>query len=434
MAVFEYTAFDNKGRKKKGVIDADSSRSARQKLKEKNIFPVSLNESHSQKSPGNYNSNSTGNSTGAQSPTIGIGKFFHSLGTTQPTQNRIKVRLGDLSIATRQLSTLVGANIPLVESLRALSEQLESSQLRRVFTEVSELVNQGSTLAGALGNYPRVFPNLYINMISSGEKSGSLELVLERLADLLESQADLRRKVLSAAAYPIILLVLCILVVFFLLAFIVPQITDIFREQGQVLPLPTQMVIGLSNFAQTYWWLVLIGGFVCITGFSRYIHTKRGRRWFDRIKIRMPLFGNMNLKIATSRFARSLGTMLASGVELLTALRIVKNIVSNVLLEEVIENAVVGVREGKSLSSELRKGEIFPKLVVHLIGVGEKTGQLEPMLLRAAKSYETEVDALVSGLTKILEPMMILFLATVVGGILASIMLPMLEMSTLSMK
>ena len=408
MAVFEYTALDSKGKKKKGVIDAESAKGARQKLKTLGLFVTTLAETES------------------QTPSGSSKKITLSLG--------MRVKSGDLAIATRQLSTLVGASIPLVDSLRALSEQLDSQKLKRVFSEISDLVNEGSTFADALRKFPKVFPNLYINMVASGEASGSLDLVLERLSELLESQADLRRKVIAASAYPALMLVLCFLVILLLLSFVVPQITEIFKEKKQVLPLPTQIVIGMSNFTKAYWWAIIGCAVLALFGWKKWGDTEGGRRHIDSWKLHFPLFGQMNLKIATSRMARTLGTMLSSGVELLTALGIVKNIVGNVLLEEALENSIVGVREGRSLGAELRKSERFPKLLVHLISVGEKTGQLESMLLRAAKSYESEVDAVVSGLTKILEPILILFLAVIVGCILAAVMLPMLEMSSLTMK
>lgn len=409
MAVFEYTALDSGGRKKKGVIDSDSVKTAKNKLRTQGIFVTSIAESKSQNT-----------------------SLFSS--KLQMLSGGVRVKAGDLSIATRQLSTLVGASIPLVDSLRALSEQLDTPKLKGIFSDISDYVNEGSTFADALRKFPKVFPNLYINMVAAGEASGSLELVLDRLSDLLESQADLRRKVISASAYPALMLVLCFLVVMLLLAFVVPQITAIFKEKKQALPLPTQIVISLSNFTQSYWWLIVCLVLIFAFLFRKWGNTAKGRKVLDTWKLKFPLFGQVNLKIATSRMSRTLGTMLSSGVELLTALNIVKNIVGNVLLEEAIDSSVVGVREGRGLGAELKKSGRFPKLLVHLVTVGEKTGQLEAMLLRAAKSYESEVDAVVSGMTKILEPMLILFLAVIVGGILASVMLPMLEMSSLTMK
>lgn len=407
MAVFEYTAINAKGRKVRGVIDAEGAKAARQRLKSKGIFATDLKETRTKAKSGASNK-----------------RGYHFV--------QARVSLGELSLATRQLSTLVGAGISLVEALKALGDQLDSDKLKRIFSEICEQVTEGSSLAEALKSYPRIFPQLYINMVASGEASGSLDLVLERLADLLESQAELRRKIISASAYPILMLVVCFLVVLLLLGYVVPQITALFKEQNQALPLPTQIVIGLSDLTQQYWWLLLLTLAGSYYGYMSYSRTKNGRKRIDHLKLTLPVTGPLSVKIIVSRLSRTLATMLASGVELLTALSIVKNIVGNVIIEEALESAIVGVREGKSLSAELKKSGIFPTLLVHLVGVGERTGELEPMLFRVSKSYESQVDALVSGLTKIMEPILILFLAVVVGGILASVMLPMLEMSSLS--
>lgn len=405
MAVFEYKGIDKNGRNVSGVVDADSPKAARTRLKQQGIFPSSLTESRSREK--------------------NIGSHFHFASN--------KVGLGDLSIATRQMSTLIGAGIPIVESLKALTEQLDNERLKRVISEVADRVNEGSTLASALKEYPRVFPALFCNMVASGEASGTLDIVLERLSELLESQAELKRKLVAAAVYPALMLFLCFVVVLLLLAYVVPQITEIFDSKKQALPLPTEIVITLSNIVQGYWWailLVIVGGFF---SFRRYANSTKGREKIDRLKLTMPFLGPINIKIATGRIARTLGTMLESGVELLAALAIVRSISGNVILESVIDSAITGVREGRPLATELGRSGIFPKLLTHLVGIGEKTGRLEEMLMRVAKTYESEINAFVSAFTKILEPFLILFLAVVVGGILAAVMLPMLEMSSLSM-
>jgi general secretion pathway protein F len=228
------------------------------------------------------------------------------------------------------------------------------------------------------------------------------------------------------------MLVLCFGVILLLLAYVVPQITSIFENQGAILPLPTRIIIALSDFMQAYW-LLLIVFFACgIFGLKIYSRTEKGRRSFDKLWLRLPVLGSLKLKVATSRFARNLGMMLSSGIELLTALAIVKNIIGNLLLEEAIEQAIEGVREGRGLAAELNKSDLFPRLLIHMTAIGEKTGQLESMLLRAATAFESEVDAVISGFTSILEPVLIIFLAFVVGAILASVMLPMLEMTSLA--
>jgi general secretion pathway protein F len=228
------------------------------------------------------------------------------------------------------------------------------------------------------------------------------------------------------------MLVLCVGVLILLLAVVVPQITAIFESQGAAIPLPTRIVIWLSAVTQSYWWLFILLAGISVFAFRKYTETPNGRRQFDSLLLRIPIIGTTNLKIATGRLARNLGTMLASGIELLSALSITRNIMGNVILEDIIDETIDGVREGGSLARELGRSEKFPPLLIHMIAVGEKTGQLEPMLLRAAKSYESEVNALITGITSIVEPMLIIFITFIVGGILASVMLPMLEMSSLA--
>lgn len=408
MAVFEYKALNAQGRTVKGVVDAEHVRGARLRLKKQGIFPTTLEESRKTETVS----------------TKDVRGFF---------KNR-KVSAVQLGLATRQLATLVGAGIPLVEALKALGDQLDQPRLKAVFAEVCDRVNEGSSLADAMRSFPKVFPRLFANMVASGEVSGTLDVVLERLADLFEGQAALQRKIMSALAYPILMVLLCLGVVTLLLTYMVPQLVEIFEENHAQLPLPTRIVIAMSDFMQAYWALLFlaIGGGALL--FQRYAKSERGKKRLDAFKLILPIFGPMHLKIAAARLSRTLSTLLASGIELLTALNIVKNIVGNTVLEEAISNAREGVREGKGLAKELNKAGVFPKMLIHMIAIGEQSGRLEPMLQRAAVSYELEVNTLVSGLTSILEPLLILFLAVMVGGILASVMLPMIEMTSLAGK
>jgi general secretion pathway protein F len=403
MAVYAYKGIDRTGKAKKGVVDADSDRAARQKLKSDGIFPSYLKET-----------------------TVGGTSNTDEKGASQK-----RVSTNQLAIATRQLATLVAAGMPLVDALRALADQIDNTRFRAVISEVTDRVNEGSTLANAMREYPRVFPKIFVNMVASGEATGGLDVVLERLADLLETQAALQRKVLSALAYPVLMLLLCTAVIIILLTFVVPEITKVFESQKAILPLPTRIVIFISQFLASYWWVFLLMAIGGVIGFRSYGKTTKGRWNLDALKLKLPLVGSISLKICSSRFARNLGTLLESGVELLTALSIVKNIVGNVVLEKIVEDSSEGVREGKSLAQELKRGGKFPKLLVHMCGVGEQSGQLDAMLLRAATAFESEVDSVISSLTSILEPVLIVVLAGIVGCILASVMLPMLEMSQL---
>ena len=408
MSVFEYNALNGSGRKVRGLIDADSLRSARQKLKAQGIFPTDIRETRQRIPEG----------TGAPRKSLFQRSSFGGVGGLQ------------IAMATRQLATLVGSGMPLVDSLRALADLVEQPTLRRVIAEVTDRVNEGSDLADAMRHYPRIFSRLYVNMIASGQENGRLDLVLERLSDLLEAQAVLRRKILSAITYPVIMLLLCIGAVIILLTFVVPTITAIFEQRGQQLPVPTRIVIGMSQFLQSYWIFLVAIIALSVVGITRFIQSKPGRERFDQFRLKMPLFGPLNLKVATSQFARNLGTLLASDVPLLEALRIVKNIVSNVQLERAIEKAAEGVQEGRSLSKELAKSGVFPTMLIHMTAAGETSGErLSHMLLRAAASYESEVNAVISALTSILEPILIVVLAALVGGILFAVILPMLEMT-----
>ena len=407
MAVFEYRALNAKGSTTKGIVDAENLRAARVKLRQQGVFPTALNETNRE-------------TTGPKSWNVNI------------DLSRKRVNLNELAVSTRQLSTLVGAGMPLVDSLRALGDQVDHKPFRSIISEIADLLSEGSSFADAIRKYPKIFPRLYANMVASGEVSGTLDMVLARLADLLENQAALRRKVTSALTYPILMMFLCIGVVILLMAYVVPQITQIFKDQGVTLPLPTRIVIGTSEFVQGYWPLVLGMVFGAVFLVRRWSQTPEGRKRLHSLILRTPIFGTMVLKVATARLARNLGTMLQSGIEVLSALNIAKNIVGNVVLEEAIEKAAIGVREGRSLAKELRTSAVFPSLLIHMVAIGERTGQLDSLLLRSADAYENEVNSFLSGLTAILEPIMIIFLAVIVGGILAAVMLPMLEMTNLS--
>jgi general secretion pathway protein F len=406
MAVFEYVALDTRGKQTKGIIDAESPRTARSNLKAKGIYPTSIEETQAKEATKSK-------------------QFFNGRGA--------KVTSAQLGLATRQLATLVAAGMPLIDAMRALGDQIDVPRLKRVFSQVRDTVNEGETLANAMNSYPKVFPRLYVNMITAGEASGSLDIVLERLADLLENQAALKRKIISALTYPILMMFLCVGVIALLLTFVVPQITTIFQERNTILPLPTRIVIGLSEAAQSSLGLAAVALFAFgLIALQRYYDSENGKKKIHALILRMPLVGIVTLKIATGRFARNLGAMLASGVPLLQAMEIAKSIVGNVILEEAIEVAAEGVEEGKTLSSELDKAGLFPKMLIHMVAIGERSGSLEGMLDRVANTYESEVENLIAGLASIIEPIMIIFLACVVGGILGAVMLPMLELSSLS--
>ena len=402
MPVFEYVALNPGGKQIKGTIEADSVRGARQRLRTQNIFPTDIKEG----------------AAATKTVSRDVKQFFKS--------DRIK--LGDLAIGTRQLATLVGAGLPLVNALLALSDQTDTEVFKRIVIQVKEKVEEGSSLAKALAACPRSFPRLYINMVASGEESGTLDTVLENLADYLESQIELRRRISSALFYPILMFCFCSLVVIGLLTFVVPNIVAIFQKQGAVLPLPTRIMLSVSHGFVHFWplFLAVIAGFVFFVRW--YSKEEKGRENLDRILLRLPVYSSLYIKICTARVSRTLGTLLSSGVGLLMAIDISKNIVGNVHVARALEAAGDGVREGRSLAAELNKSGIFPSMLSHMVAVGEKSGKLESMLSKAGKAYENEVNATLSGLTSLIEPVMIIVLGGIVFAIVISVMLPMVNL------
>lgn len=405
MPVYEYTAIGGGGKQQKGSIDAENLRAARQKLRAQNLFPTDMKES----------------SVSGKAKSQDVSKYFQS--------DRVNTK--DLSVMTRQLATLIGAGLPLVAALSALSDQTGSKTLQRIIIDIREKVEEGGALAKAMGAFPKAFPRLFVNMIASGEASGTLDAVLENLADYLEAQLELRRKVSSALFYPALMLCFCTLVVMGLLAFVVPNIVEIFQKQGATLPVPTRIMLALSHGLVSYWYLI-IGGIAGVIALVQwYYRQPKGRENFDRALLKLPIIGPMYLKICTARVSRTLGTLLTSGVGLLNALEIARNLVGNVHLTRALEDARIGVSEGRSLAKELARSGFFPPLLSHMIAVGEASGKLEAMLSKAGRSYENEVSASLAGLTSLIEPLMMIVLGGIVFSIVISILLPMVDLVNL---
>ena len=402
MPVYEYTALNPGGKKIKGTLEADSIRTARQKLRVQNIFPTDIKESLK----------------ASTEKTKDVKKFFAS----------DKVSLKQLTLATRLLATLSNAGLPLVSALLALSEQVDSPALKRVVVVLKERVEQGSSLAKALGVYPKVFPRLYINMVASGEASGALDTALENLADYYEAQLELRRKVSNALFYPILMFFFCIIVVIALVTFVVPNIVEIFVKQKVALPLPTRIVIFISDMVIGYWWLMLAGVIIAVFYTKQRYSTPSGKAWFDNLFLKLPIYGSIYRKVSTARVATTLATLLNGGVEVLAALEIVKNIIGNTHMKKALEDAREGVKEGRSLAKELSKSGYFPNLLSQMVAIGEKSGRLEGMLNKAGKTFSGEANSAIAGLTTLLEPMMIIFLGVIVFMIVISVLLPMVEL------
>jgi general secretion pathway protein F len=343
-----------------------------------------------------------------------------------------RVSAEDLAVATRQLAVLVGAGIPLVESLTALVEQVEHERLKRVLSDVKQRVNEGASLADAMAAHPKVFTALFVNMIRAGESSGALEVVLVRLADFTEKQARLRSKIMGTMAYPIAMMVIGAAIMGILFTVVIPKITKIFEDTQVTLPLQTRILIGFSSFMASYWWAILAAVALGVWGFFRWKATPAGQARWHRAVLRLPIFGRLVRTVAIGRFARTLSTLLKSGVPLLAAMDIVKNIVGNVRLAEVIDQARDAVREGETIAAPLKRSGEFPPLVHHMVAVGEKSGELEEMLKNVADAYEDQVETTITSLTSLLEPLMIVGMGLVVAFIVFSVLMPILEINNLA--
>jgi general secretion pathway protein F len=404
MPVYEYTALDRAGKNVSGIIDADSTVAARQKLRGLGKYPVEVKET-------------TSKAKSEPGVSLSLPSIF----------NRIKT--DDIHALTRQLATLLNAGIPLVGALDALMEQTTNPPLKKIIAQVKESVNEGNSLTVSLSRHPKLFSNIYINMVRAGEASGSLDVVLERLADFGEHQQALKGRFQAALVYPIFMAIVGTGVLFFLLSFVVPNLTRIFTEMKQVLPLPTTILIWFSDFMRLYWWVIVAVIVAIIVGIKEAIKRPKGHYIWDSLKLRAPVIGQINRKIALSRFGRTLGSLLQSGVPLITSLQIVRNIVNNVLIGEVIDEAMEDIQAGKSLNIALSKSVWFPPVFRQMVSVGEQSGDLEEMLQKIADAYEREVETRITGMTALIEPIMILLMAVVVGFIVISILLPIFEMN-----
>lgn len=407
MPVFEYSALTAEGKKIKGIVDAESILAARQKLRESSTYPVDLKETSAQ--------------LRAEAPVgISIGSFMK------------KVGLREVSVMTRQLATLLDAGLPLVQSLNVIITQTVNPLFKKTLAQIKEEVNEGNSLAQSISHYPAVFSPFYVNMVRAGEASGTLNVVLDRLADFNESQQIMRGKIRAALTYPAFMFFIGSAVLFFMTTFIVPKITGIFEEMHQSLPGITIILIAVSNFFRFYWFLIIIFIAVLVLGLRHYFtRTIKGQYHWDRLTITVPFIGALIHRMAMARFSRTLGTLLQSGVPLLTALAIVKNVVDNRLIADVINKASGDVEEGQSLSGTLARSPLIPPLMIQMIAVGEQSGNLEAMLYKVADSYETEVESNITVMTSMLEPLMILVMGLFVAFIVLSILLPIFEMNQL---
>ncbi|MBZ4417113.1 type II secretion system inner membrane protein GspF [Myxococcus sp. RHSTA-1-4] len=415
MPVFEYRGLNSAGKQVKGLLEADSPKTLRSKLRTDGIFLTDV--------LAQAEGSRAAVSRGANASLVARDIDLRKLG-------RGRVNTDDVAIFTRQLSTLLGAGVTLVESLSALVDQVEKERFKRALSDIKQRVNEGSSLADAMGQHPKIFPSIYVNMVRAGEASGALDAVLTRLADFTENQARLQQKILSTMLYPAIMMVVGGGILVALMVFVVPKVTKIFETMKATLPLNTRILIATSNFFQAWWFIIVplmvLGGWL----FMRWTKSPKGKPKWDRFTLKAPVIGNLVRLLSISRFARTLSTLLKSGVPLLAAMDIVKAIMTNTVLAEVVEKARDSIREGESIANPLKRSGEFPPLVYHMVAIGERSGQLEEMLTSVADNYENQVNVRISALTSLLEPLLIVFMGAVIAFVALSILMPILQVNS----
>lgn len=403
MPVFEYKGVNAHGKKASGVLDGESLKAVKSRLKKDGVIVIEIQE-------------------GTAARAARRGAMNLSFGS--------RVKLADLSNTTRQLATLLSSGLPLLEALSVLVEQEESAALKSALSAVRDAVREGASLADALKGQPKAFSQLYINMVSAGEASGTLEITLDRLADFLDEQVRFRGRIAAALAYPAFMTVIGVGMLFFIFTFVMPRVIGMFQDMKQQLPFITLVLLAIVKVLTSFWWAILIVLGLGIYYFRRYASTTAGRENIDARLLRLPVFGSLIRMIAVSRFTRTLGTLLQSGVPALAALDIVKSVVGNTVLANAVQRARENVREGESIAEPLKRSGLFPPVVVQMVAVGEKSGELEKMLLKISESFDRTVETRITGLMALLEPIIILAMGLIIGFVVIAIMLPMLEMST----
>jgi type IV pilus assembly protein PilC len=417
MPNFTYVALDARGQQVTGVIEAASQNEAVGALRQAGYFPKSVDvETKASKAK-------VAKAAATKAPGAPAAKGSFSLFKRQSIKGKT------LMIFTRQLATLIDAGLPLLRSLTVLAKQEKDVVLRSTIAQLAESVQGGSTFSDSLSVHPKIFNKLYVNMVKAGELGGVLELVLLRLAEFQEKAQKIKNKVVSAMFYPLIVLFIAIVILAFLLVFIVPKFQAIFADMlnGKPLPALTQFVIGASDLVKNNILLLIGAGIVIVVAYKLIARTAKGIVAIDTIKLRAPLFGDLTRKSAISRFSRTLGTLVTSGVPILQALTITRETAGNVIISDAITKVHDAVKEGESIVAPLEASGVFPPMVISMIDVGEETGQLPEMLLKVADVYDDEVDNAVQGLTSLLEPIMIVFLAVVVGTIVVALFLPLIS-------
>jgi len=399
MPIFKWEGKTGKGAIKKGETEAPNEAAIRIHLRQQNIIPTKI---------------------------VSKGKEFK---INLPFFKK-KVNQRSIAIFTRQLATMIDAGLPLVQSLEILSQQQESKAFKNIIREIREDVEGGSTFAGALKKHPMTFNELYTNLVVAGEEGGILDNILQRLANYIEKSEALKKKVKSALIYPATIVGVAVIVVGILMIFVIPVFETMFKSSGQNLPLPTLIVVTLSKMIKKYVVIFIPAMVLLFFILKKYYQTQNGRTVIDRLLLKLPVFGSLFKKIAVARFSRTLGTLVSSGVPILDGLAIVSRTSGNRVIETAILNARASIREGETIAEPLSRSNIFPPMVIQMISVGESTGALDSMLSKIADFYEEEVDIAVVNLTSLLEPLLMVFLGVVIGGVVISMYLPIFNMAS----
>lgn len=402
--IFDFKALNTQGKSTKGIVEADSIKTARQKLKKQGLMVTEIREKTAAK----------------PSASMSVPFFSGNVGVKE------------LSLMTRQLASLVKANIPLVEALNALVDQTEHEKLKVVLAQVRQNVNEGSSLAKAASAHPKVFDTIFINMIEAGESSGTLGLVLLKLADLKEAQVRLRNKVTSAMTYPALMLAVAMVLMIGIFTFAIPKLAKIFESSNKPMPPLTQFLIGVSDIIVNWWYLILAVVIIAFTLFKKYITSPKGQPKWDQFKLKLPVVGSLIRMIAITRFASTMSTLLSSGVPILTSMSIARNLVGSIPIAKAINTARENITEGQSIAEPLRKSGEFPPMMIHMIAIGEKTGELPGMLKNISDTYEEQVNSKITQLTSLIEPIMIIGMGGAVGMIVMSVFMPLLNISDIN--
>ncbi len=400
MPEFIWQGVNNKGVKRKGKMEADDERQVEALLKRMRITPSKIKPAPKD--------------------------LFANLKFMQP-----KVKTRDVMIFTRQFSTMIDAGLPLVSCLEILSNQQENKAFKVILREINSMVQAGATLSEAMKKHPKLFDDLFCNLVAAGEAGGILDTILQRLAAYIEKSEKLKSKIKGALMYPIIVVIVAVLVIAVIMIFVIPIFSSMFADFGQALPMVTQLVINLSNFIKSNVIYMLIAFFAASYAFKRFINTERGRVVWDRITLQLPIFGDLLRKVAVAKFSRTLSTMMSSGVPIMASLDIVAHTAGNKIVEEAIMDTRSAISEGRSIADPLTESGVFPSMVVQMISIGEETGALDAMLEKVADFYDDEVDTAVEAMTSMIEPLLMVFLGGAIGTLVIAMYLPIFKMASI---